>query len=356
MAKPILISGVQPTGRMHLGNYLGALKNFVDLQNSGKYECYFCVVDLHSLTLDDFDPKQKSAQILNLTADFLALGLDPKRSVIFQQSQVPAHSELAWILNTITPFGELKRMTQFKDKSKAIWDHLDKKHGRKNYSDEVSDELADELVEGATNVGLFNYPVLMAADILLYDAKVVPVGEDQIQHLELTRTLARKFNKKFGRTFVEPQPLLTPASRVMSLQNPDKKMSKSQPDSCLFLDDEPEAVREKVKRAVTDSGSEVRYDEKNKPAISNLLDIFSAMAGHGIPVLEKKYAGKKYSEFKSDLAETIVEKLAPYREKKKKLLAKPSELKKALSAGSAKAGKRAKAKMAEVKEKVGLTL
>ncbi len=329
MPKPALVSGVQPTGRMHLGNYLGALKNFVDLQDSGKYDCYYFLADLHSLTLESFDAKKKFEQILELTADFLALGLDPKKSVLFQQSQIPAHSELAWILSTITPIGELRRMTQYKDKSE----------GEKE----------------SANSGLLTYPTLMAADIILYDAKFVPVGEDQIQHLELTRTLARKFNKKFGPTFVEPQPILTPTARVMSLQDPVKKMSKSQPESCLFLDDEPDDIRKKVRRAVTDSGSEVRYDERNKLAISNLLDIYSAMTGHSIPNLEKKYAGKNYSEFKSDLAEVIAEHLAPYRERKKKLLAKKKDLAKVLAAGSALAAKRAEKKIVEVKKKVGLT-
>ncbi|MEK7086816.1 MAG: tryptophan--tRNA ligase, partial [Patescibacteria group bacterium] len=233
MQKPILISGIQPTGKLHLGNYLGVLKNFVELQNSGKYECYFFIADLHSLT-ENFDPAEKPKQILDLATDYLAAGLDPKKSIIFIQSQIPTHSELTWILNAITPMGELNRMTQFKEKS----------------------EIAPKNV----NVGLFDYPVLMAADVLLYDTQFVPVGDDQLQHLELTRTLARKFNGKFGKTFIEPKALLTETPRLMSLDEPKKKMSKSRPTGCLFIDDSPSTIRAKIKTAVTDSGKEIKYD------------------------------------------------------------------------------------------------
>lgn len=327
MAKPILISGIQPSGRLHLGNYLGALKNFVDLQNSGKYECYFFIADLHSLT-EEFEPEKKAKQILELTADFLAAGLDPKKSVIFQQSQIPAHSELAFILNTITPMGELQRMTQYKEKS----------GGEK----------------GVSNVGLFTYPTLMTADIILYDTKFVPTGDDQDQHLELTRTLVRKFNSKFGKTFVEPQGLHTEISRVMSLGDPSKKMSKSKLETCLFLDDSPEVMESKIKRAVTDSGNEIKFNPEAKPAISNLLKIYGSLSGKNIEKLEKEFAGKTYSEFKSSLAKLAVAYFADYRKKKKSLLAKPSTLKNILNSGSSQASKIATKKMAEVKEKVGL--
>ncbi|OGZ02674.1 MAG: tryptophan--tRNA ligase, partial [Candidatus Liptonbacteria bacterium RIFCSPLOWO2_12_FULL_60_15] len=213
MAKPVLISGIQPTGSLHIGNYLGALKNFVELQGSGAYECYFFIADYHSLT-EPFTKEEKERRVLGLAATFLAAGLDPKRSTLFIQSHVPASTELAWILSALTPFGELRRMTQFKEKG-----------GEKD----------------SANVGLFTYPVLMAADILLYDAKTVPVGEDQLQHLELARTLARKFNAKFGKVFIEPKALMTDVPRLMSLKDPQKKMSKSDPAGCLFLDDAPEA-------------------------------------------------------------------------------------------------------------------
>lgn len=350
--KPILVSGIQPTGRLHIGNYLGALKNFVDLQNSGKYQCYFFIADLHSLT-EPFDPKEKQKQTLNLIADFLAAGLDPKKSTIFLQSQIPAHSELMWILNAITPMGELNRMTQFKDKKlQAPGTKLKEniplviKTGFGPGADE------DEL----TNVGLFDYPVLMAADILLYDTNVVPVGNDQLQHLELARTIARKFNKKFGETFREPQPLMTQTPRVMSLKDPAKKMSKSQPESCLFIDDAPQVLKEKLAHATTDSGSEIIYNPETKPGISNLLDIYAAISGKEIHEITEEFSGKNYSEFKNRLAETIADYFAVFREKKKKLLASENKLKTVLSAGSKKATKVADKKMSEVKKKIGIAL
>lgn len=329
MAKPLLISGIQPSGKLHLGNYLGALKNFVDLQNSGKYDCYFFIADLHSLT-ESYTPEEKRKQILNLTADYLAVGLDPEKSVIFLQSQVLANSELAFILNTITPIGELRRMTQYKEKSQNE--------------------------KETSNVGLFTYPTLMAADILLYDAKFVPVGDDQLQHLELARTLARKFNSKFGKVFIEPQPLLTKSPRVMSLGDPTKKMSKSAPQTCLFLEDSPEEIKSKIKRAVTDSGSEVKFDQNKKPGLSNLLDIYSALSEKPIAKIEKEFTGQNYGAFKSALADLIIEKLADYRKLKKSLKPKTHNLKTILNAGSKKASLKANKKIAEVKNKIGLNL
>jgi len=326
---PRLISGIQPTGRLHIGNYLGALKNFVELQNSGKYECYFFIADLHSLT-EEFDPKEKSKQTTELTADYLAAGLDAKKSVIFLQSAIPAHSELAWILSSITSMGELRRMTQFKEKSEAQ---------REN-----------------ENAGLFTYPALMAADIILYDAKFVPVGHDQLQHLELTRTLARKFNAKFGKTFVEPQPLLTETPRVMSLLHPERKMSKSQPEGCLFLDDSPEEIKSKIKRAVTDSGSEIKHDAEKKLGMSNLLKIYSSLADEKIEKLEKQFADTTYSAFKSALAELINDHFADYRKKKRSLLAKPRTLTETLQKGSVKSAEIADSKMEEVHKHLGLIL
>jgi len=337
--KPILVSGIQPSGKLHIGNYLGALKNFVELQNSGKYQCYFFIADLHSLT-ESYTPEEKRKQILELTADFVAAGLDPKKSVIFLQSQIPAHSELAWILSTITPTGELRRMTQYKDKS---------------------DNEKD-----SANTGLLTYPILMAADILLYDAKFVPVGDDQVQHLELTRTLARKFNARFpalrnlgeegGQIFTEPQPILTETPRIMSLKNPEKKMSKSDPASCVFLDDSPEDIRAKFKVATTDSGNEIKFDPQNKPGISNLLRIFSAITGESIKESEKMFAGSSYSNFKGAVAESIVAHFADFRKRKSAFLAKPQTLKTILSSGSKKASPRANRKIKEVKSRVGLTV
>lgn len=325
MAKPVLVSGIQPTGRLHVGNYLGALKNFVDLQNSGKYQCYFFLADLHALT-ENPAPDDLAVNIKMLTADYLAAGLDPKKSVIYQHSQIPAHAELAWIFNTITPLGELERMTQFKDKSERQ----------------------------SVNAGLLDYPALMAADILLYDAHFVPTGNDQDQHLELTRTLARKFNTKFGKTFVEPKGLHTNTPRVMSLENPGKKMSKSSPAGCLFMDDSPEEIKAKVSRAVTDSGSEIKHSP-HKPGISNLLEIYAGLASAEVHTIEKKFTGKNYGEFKRALAELVADHFADFRKKKKALLASPAKLEQVLNAGSAKASKVANRKIADVKERVGLT-
>lgn len=327
--KPILVSGMQPSGRLHIGNYLGVLKNLVDLQNSGDYQCYFIIVDLHAIT-ESFDPEEKRAQIIDLAANYLAAGLDPKKSVIFQQSQVPAHAELTWILNTITPMGELERMTQFKDK-------------------------ADRQKENV-NAGLFDYPVLMVADILLYSPRVVPVGDDQAQHLELTRTLVRKFNAKFGQTFIEPKIVLTKTPRVMSLKDPMKKMSKSVPDGCLFLDDEPEEIKAKIARAVTDSGSEIAYDLERKPGLSNLLEIYAALQGREPKEVVKEFSGKSYSEFKKSLAELVEGHFAEFRTKKKILAAKPASIIKILNEGSKQAAKVADKKMEEVKENVGLAI
>src|SRR3989338_1083923 len=326
MAKPILISGIQPTGRLHLGNYLGALKNFVELQNSGKYQCLFFIADYHSLTID-FDPKEKAGEVLAGANSYLAAGINPKKSTIFVQSQVPESTELAWIFNTLAPIGELERMTQYKEKKSLATNH-----------------------QSSVNIGLLTYPLLMDADILLYDAKFVPVGEDQLQHLELTRELARKFNNRFGKTFVEPHPILAKTPRVMSLDNPEKKMSKSLPSGCLFLDDSPNEIENKIKRAITDSGSEIKYDAKNKACISNLLNIYSALSGKSIADLEKKYRGQGYADFKFALAKIATETLKPFR----KLKTQRSELKALLDAGAKKAKKIASAKMKILKKKLGL--
>ena len=325
--KPVLVSGMQPTGRLHIGNYLGALKNFVDLQNSGDYQCYFFLADLHALT-EGPDPKTLEENITNLAADYLAAGLDPEKAVIFQQSQIPAHSELAWILNTITPMGELERMTQYKDKAARAAANV--------------------------NAGLFNYPVLMAADIILYDAAVVPVGDDQLQHLELTRTLARKFNARFGRTFTEPKGLLTKTPRVMSLKDPLRKMSKSEPESCLFLDDEPEEIRRKIARAVTDSGTTVEYAPERRPGIANLIELYAAITHMEPAMVAKEFAGEPYSILKTRLAEALAEHLSDFRERKTALRAKPAAIRTIIDAGSKKAAVIAEKKIALVKKMTGL--
>lgn len=323
--KPALISGIQPTGRLHIGNYLGALKNFVSLQNSGDYRTLFFVADLHSLTIP-FDPKDKRAQIEGIVRDYLAAGLSPKKSILFVQSDVPAHAELAWILNTITPMGELERMTQFKDKAETSPQNV--------------------------NVGLLTYPVLMAADVLLYSAGAVPVGNDQDQHLELARTLARKFNGRFGQSFIEPKALHTPTPRVMSLNDPEKKMSKSSPTGCLFIDDAPEEIEKKIQRAVTDSERTIAYDPEHRPGISNLLELFAAVTDRPISQIVQEFEGKGYAEFKPALASAIIEELAPFQAKKKKI--KDSEVKKVIAASAKSANKIANAKLKEVKKLVGI--
>ncbi len=326
---PNLISGVQPSGKLHLGNYLGALKNFVELQNSEQYNCYFFIADLHSLT-EDFNRDQKTNQILDLLSSYLAIGLNPKKSTIFIQSQVPAHTQLAWFLNTITPFGELSRMTQFKDKSQSQSENI--------------------------NIGLFAYPVLMAADIILYDANFVPVGEDQIQHLEFTRTLVRKFNNKFGEEFIEPQPLLTKIPRIMSLQDPNKKMSKSQPEGCLFLDDSPEEIKAKIMSAVTDSEKEIRYDVQNKAGLSNLLEIYSSISGKEMAEVEKDFNGKNYAKFKKSLAKLIIKHFTPFKRKKIKLLSNQDKLIKIAQRGNKVANKIAEEKIKKVEKRLGLVV
>src|ERR687886_240275 len=305
--KQRVLSGIQPSGTSHLGTYLGALKNWVSLQD--EYESYFCIVDLHAITVPQ-DPKALRANVREMAAVYLAVGLDPEKAVMFRQSRVSAHAELAWLLNCIAKVGELSRMTQFKDKSQ--------KGGAE-----------------AASVGLYDYPVLQAADILLYNPQLVPVGEDQRQHLELTRTLARRFNGLYGETFIVPEPMiLDVGARVMALDDPTKKMSKSSPTPAGYvaLFDEPDVIRRKIRRAVTDSGIQIAASPE-KPAIANLLGIYAALAGKTIPELEAEYAGKGYGDFKKDLAEVVVEGLSPVREKAYALLDNPRELDEILDAG-----------------------
>lgn len=343
MNKPILISGIQPTGRLHLGNYLGALKNFVDLQNSGKYQCYFFIADLHALT-ENPDVKDLSENITGLTADFLAAGLDPRKSTIFQQSRIESLQELKWILTTLTPIGELMRMPAFKEK---VLQAL-----KSDEKEKITKEKFEKIAEG-TNFGLAEYPILMAADILIYGGQFVPVGHDQLQHLEFARALVRKFNKKFGRTFVEPQALLTKTPRLMSLDDPTKKMSKSRPAGCLFIDDSPAEIEQKIKTAVTDSGNEIQYDP-DKPGISNLLSIVSGLSEKDMADIERGFSGMNYAEFKHSVSDYISDYFAPFRKKKAALVKNSAALRKILSPGSAKAKKIADKKIQEVKKSVGL--
>jgi tryptophanyl-tRNA synthetase len=327
--KKIIFSGIQPTGTIHIGNYLGAIKNWVELQKNPNYDCFFSVVDLHAMTIP-YDAKKFQEIIYNTVIDNLAAGLDPGKCTIFIQSQVKEHSELTWILNTLAPLGELERMTQFKEKAK---------------------EQKKEV-----NAGLLTYPVLQAADILLYKTNFVPVGKDQEQHIELSRTLARKFNSKFGKVFEEPATLIPKTgAKIMSLQDPSKKMSKSHgPESYIALFDSDDEIRRKIKISVTDSGKEIKDDEKNKPAISNLLTIYHLFSEKPIKEIEKKYAGRGYAEFKNDLAEVIIKYLKPLREKREKLAKNPDYVRDILEQGRKRAQKIASQTMEEVKKATGL--
>ena len=323
-----IFSGVAPSGVLHIGNYLGAIKQWLEFQK--KHSCIFCVVDYHAMTI--FQPPEKlQEKILEVAMIYLAAGIDPKKSIIFVQSSVPEHTELTWILNTITKIPELELMTQFKNKAKSF---------RKK-----------------VNVGLFDYPALMASDILLYKTDLVPVGEDQRQHVEFTRTIGRRFNNLYGETFVIPNVLIRKESaKIMGLDDPTKKMSKSaeNPYNYLALTDEPSLIKEKIKRAVTDSGKEIVYDLKNKKGISNLLTIYSLLSEKSIKQLEKEYQGKGYVEFKKDLAEVIINFLSPFQKEFKKLQKDQAYVKKILKEGSQRARVIAQATMEEVRKKVGL--
>jgi len=322
-----ILSGIQPSGALHLGNYIGAVKQWLDLQQT--QDCFFCIVDYHAITVRQ-DPQALSDNTYSLAAMYLALGLDPARVTLFKQSDVSMHTELAWILSTITYMGELERMTQYKDKVKQ--------HKTNN------------------NVGLFTYPVLMAADILLYQPNAVPVGEDQKQHLELTRNLAERFNQLYGETFTVPEYFAAKqGARIMSLDDPTKKMSKSATTEWgyISLTDRPEVIMKKIKKAVTDSGSEVQATS-DKPALSNLLTIFSVVTGQSINELETLYRGQGYGKFKIGLAEAIIAWLEPIQERYASLIDDRVELEKLLQVGAEKAGLVATTTLHDVKTKIGL--
>ncbi|MFA7244430.1 MAG: tryptophan--tRNA ligase [Patescibacteria group bacterium] len=322
-----IFSGIQPTGQIHIGNYLGAIKQWIDLQNDAE-QSIFCIVDLHAITVPK-DPEELQKNIISLAALYLAAGIDPKKSSLFVQSQRPEHSELAWILNCFTNIGELKRMTQFKDKG--------------GDSDSVS-------------AGLFDYPVLMAADILLYGTTHVPVGDDQKQHVELTRDIAIRFNSKFGQIFTIPEPLIKKTSaRIMGLDNPEKKMSKSSstPNNYISMFDTADIVKQKIMRAVTDSGSEVKSGTE-RPAITNLLNIYHEVTGKEISSIEGEFVGKGYKEFKESLTEVIIEYLRPIQEKYNKIISSESEIKELLNEGANKVWPIATETLGRVHKAVGL--
>jgi len=323
--KKRIFSGVQPSGNLHIGNYLGAIANWVKLQD--EYESIFCVVDMHAITVPQ-DPEMLRKKTIEIAKIYLAAGIDPKKSSIFIQSQISQHAELAWVLNTIAKMSELDKMTQFKDKSQ--------RGGRESSA-----------------VGLYDYPVLMAADILLYDTQIVPVGEDQKQHVELARDLAKRFNQKFGETFVVPEVhIKKEGMRVMGLDNPAKKMSKSSESIYNRIDllDDAETIRKKIKKAVTDSGSEIVYSDE-KPALKNLINIYSSFSGKNPKEIEAMYAGKGYGDFKADLAEVIIGFLEPFQERFNAL--SDEDVLQILRDGAAKVQKIAEKKMAEVKARVG---
>jgi len=323
-----VFSGIQPTGTIHIGNYLGAIKQWIELQEKNK--CVFCIVDLHALTVP-YDPKKLEELILEKAIAYLAAGVNPEKSIIFVQSQVREHAELTWLLNTATPLGDLGRMTQYKEKSKKFKSNL--------------------------NAGLLDYPVLMAADILLYQTDLVPVGEDQAQHVELTRTIARKFNQRFGETFNIPEVKLPKmGARIMSLINPAKKMSKSDPwESYIGLFDEADEIKQKIMKSVTDTGKIIKYNPEKKAGISNLLTIYSLFSGKTIKELERKFKTKGYADFKKSLTEVLVNSLEPFRRKRKELLSREVYVKEILEQGRKRAEILAQSTMNEVRKKMGLS-
>jgi tryptophanyl-tRNA synthetase len=321
-----IFSGAQPTGNVHLGNYLGALRNWVALQR--EYESFFCIVNLHAITMPQ-DPKVLAAKSRELAHIYLAVGIDPDISTVFVQSDVAAHAELTWLLNCVTRMSELERMTQFKDKAR-------------NQGENVS-------------VGFFDYPVLMAADILLYQTDLVPVGEDQKQHLELTRDIAVRFNRDYGETFRVPEPFIPKVgARIMSLADPAKKMSKSDPESetgCIMLLDDADAVRRKFKRAVTDSGTEIRFDA-SRPAINNLLTIYHLLTGKTREEIEEHFGGKGYGKLKEELADVTIDFLKPFQERVRAI--DDAKLDEILERGAARAKSIAAPTLSQAKANMGL--
>lgn len=328
MEKKKVLSGVQSTGRLTLGNYFGAINNWVAMQE--EYDCYYMIANLHSLTVRN-DPETLRNNTKKIIALYLAAGLDPQKNTLFIQSQVKEHAELSWILNCYTYMGELSRMTQFKDKSEKHADNI--------------------------NAGLFTYPVLMAADILLYQADYVPVGVDQMQHLEITRDIAERFNKLYGKTFVIPEVYLGKvSSKIMGLQDPTAKMSKSATNlnDVIFLEDEPDLILKKFKKAVTDSENKVKYDPENKPGVSNLMQIYSSATGSTLKEIEKEFEDSGYGNFKAKVAEAVIAKLEPIQNKYNELLNNQGYLEEIYTRGAEKARELASKTLKNVKERIGI--
>lgn len=326
--KKTLLSGIQPSGDLHLGNYLGAVRNWAALPD--EFNCFYFMADLHTLTVRQ-NPAELRRRSTTQLAQYIACGLDPEKNVLFLQSHVHEHAELGWILNCYTMFGELSRMTQFKDKCAKNADNI--------------------------NGGLFTYPSLMAADILLYQADYVPVGEDQKQHCELTRDIANRFNNLYGETFKVPEPYIPRVgARIMSLGNPISKMSKSDPAGCVFLMDSPEEISRKFKRAITDSDTErcVRYDPENKPGVANLMNIYASVTGKSFDEIESEFAGKGYGVFKPAVGDAVIETLRPIREEAERILADKAYLKQVYTDGAMKASSVARKTLRKVYKRVGL--
>jgi tryptophanyl-tRNA synthetase len=325
--KQTILSGIKPTGTLTLGSYLGAIKNWVELAND--YECYYMLADMHAITVRQ-DPAELRRRTLEQLAQYVAAGLDPEKNTIFIQSHVPQHAELSWVLSCYTMFGEMTRMTQFKDKSAKNADNI--------------------------NVGLFTYPVLMAADILIYSADLVPVGDDQRQHVEITRDIAQRFNSVYGEVLTLPEAYVPKTgARIMSLQYPENKMSKSEEDTggCVSILDKPEDIMRRFKRAVTDSGSEIKYEPNEKPGVSNLIQILSACTGKSFADVEAEFSGKGYGDFKAAVGEAVVETLRPVREEAEKLLADKAYLEAVYRDGAQRAQRRADRLLSKVYKKVG---
>ena len=326
--KKTLLSGIQPSGDLHLGNYLGAVRNWAALPD--EFNCFYFMADLHTLTVRQ-NPAELRRRSTTQLAQYIACGLDPEKNVLFLQSHVHEHAELGWILNCYTMFGELSRMTQFKDKCAKNADNI--------------------------NGGLFTYPSLMAADILLYQADYVPVGEDQKQHCELTRDIANRFNNLYGETFKVPEPYIPKVgARIISLGNPTSKMSKSDPTGCVFLMDSPEEIARKFKRAITDSDTErcVRYDPENKPGVANLMNIYASVTGKSFDEIESEFAGKGYGVFKPAVGDAVIETLRPIREEAERILADKAYLKQVYTDGAMKASSVARKTLRKVYKRVGL--
>ena len=325
--KQVIFSGIQPSGSLHLGNYLGAIKNWVSLAD--EYNCYYCIVDMHSITVRQ-EPSELRKRALMQLAQYVACGLDPKENTLFIQSHVHEHAELGWVLNCYTMFGELSRMTQFKDKSARHAENI--------------------------NGGLFTYPTLMAADILLYQTDKVPVGEDQKQHVELSRDIAIRFNNLYGETFKVPEPFIPKVgARIMGLSDPKSKMSKSDPQGCVFLMDPPDEIARKFKRAVTDSDTEncVRYAPDEKPGVANLMNIYSSVTGKSFAEIENEFAGKGYGVFKPAVGDAVIETLRPIREEAERILADKAYLQSIYSEGAQKASYTARKTLRKVYKKLG---